>query len=111
LWDPLKGVQLRQVKTSERVANWHTLTYLVIDAASFLAICTTQNGYLCVWDFAASLTHPDRDNDDSFLVFSKKLMSGSVEGLSFDHVNRVIGCCTSDNLVHCFGLESGRSSL
>lgn len=109
LWDPLQGKQLRQVTTTQRVANWHTLTYLTIDPSSSLAICSTQNGYLCIWDFAAALAQEDHDNDESFLVFAKKIMTGSVEGLAFDRNHRTIGCCSSDNLVHCFSIESTNS--
>lgn len=70
--------------TPKSLFGWFTLTYMKVDENNKLIICTTQNGYLVIWN-------DEQINENQLPILCKKIHFGSLEGLAYDkQVHRVV---------------------
>ena len=83
--------------------GWHTLTYLALHpsepsvtmSSRLLLTCTTQNGYVIVWDVYSSGR-----------VACGRIHCGSIEGLTWNKSTGSLATVGADCVVHLFELHS-----
>jgi len=93
IYDGETFLLLKIVNTYD-IYGWHTLTYMCINSEKDLLICSTQNGYVVMWDL---ITHEK--------IFEKKLHGGSIEGLVLDEKQEHLYTVGSDCVVNAFSIS------
>jgi len=83
--------QLLKVVNTYDIYGWHTLTYMCINSEKDLLICSTQNGYVVMWDLSSYKK-----------VYEEKLHDGSIEGLVLDMKQEHLYTVGSDCAVNAF---------
>lgn len=99
--------KLIHILSTSDLYGWHTLTYLTLHLSTcasssssltppnnFLLTCTTQNGYVVVWDVMSS----ER-------VACGRIHCGSVEGLALNPTTGSLATVGADCVVHLFELD------
>lgn len=87
--------ELLHIVNTYNIYGWHTLTYLCIDNIKDRLICSTQNGYLSIWNLK---TYE--------VVYQEKLHGGSIEGMVLDSEQKFIYTVGSDCVVNRFTFVS-----
>ena len=76
------------------IRGWYTLTYLSLDPIMHFCLCSTQNGFIVLWDILTG----------SKLAWWK-MHCGSVEGLVWDKDFHKFATVGSDCVVNVFTVE------
>lgn len=83
--------EMVHVLSIPEIRGWYTLTYLSLDPVRNHCLCSTQNGFIVLWDVLKG----DR-------LACWKMHSGSVEGLVWDKEFRQFATVSSDCVVNLF---------
>ena len=77
------------------IDGWYTLTYLAINPVKNLILCSTQNGFLIIWD-----------SSTMECILSRRMHTGSIEGLTWDSTFETFATIGSDCVVDVFQLHN-----
>lgn len=78
----------------DKLSGWFTLTYLSLNPTSQQCLCSTQNGYLALWDCTTGE-----------LITCRKMHCGSIEGLAWSDDFKEFGTVSSDCVVNVFEVD------
>eukprot|EP00794_Sanderia_malayensis_P000281 gene281-906_t len=85
---------IRVIQTRDMIYGWYTLTYLCINTFRNWILCSSQNGFIIIWDLVTS----------DFLV-CERLHCGSIEGLALNSSMTSFATIGSDCVANIFKLE------
>lgn len=94
LYNPLKEFSKIGEITTLGLDEWHTLTYLSLEDNGTRIACSTQHGYLCIWDLTLFKVP----------LFAKKVQHGGIEGLKWR--GNIIATCSSDCTIVIFQINN-----
>lgn len=94
--------QVIHILSTKDLYGWHTLTYLTLhhvtpateSCGTLKLTCTTQNGYVVVWDVGKGAR-----------MACGQIHLGSVEGLAWNKTTGTLATVGSDCVVHLFQLN------
>ena len=81
--------ELLHILNTSEIHGWYTFSYLSINPLLSAVLCSSQNGYLVMWDL-----------DSLNLLFCKKLHCGSIEGLEWSKISHNFASVGSDCIVN-----------
>ena len=87
--------ELLNILQTDKIHGWYTLTYLSINTSKDWLLCSTQNGYLILWDLATK-----------HCMFCNKLHCGSIEGLEWNDSFQNFASIGSDCIANIFSICS-----
>lgn len=90
-----KAFKLLKVLRTDDIHGWYTLTYLAINPSTDWLLCSTQNGFLILWDMITMEG-----------IFCKKLHCGSIEGLEWNESLESFASIGSDCIVNIFSVKN-----
>lgn len=86
---------LLHILKTQHIHGWYTLTYLAINPVKNWILCSTQNGYIIIWDSVSSLS-----------LCCEKVHCGSIEGLEWNKSFETFASVGSDCAVNLFSASS-----
>ena len=87
--------ELIKVLDTKEIYGWYTLTYMSINPKQNWILCSTQNGYLILWDIASGKC-----------LLHKRMHCGSIEGLSWNDDFRWFATVGSDCVVNMLSVSN-----
>ena len=86
--------ELIHVLSVPDIRGWYTLTYLALDPIRQQCLCSTQNGFIVLWDVLTGKK-----------LAWRKMHSGSIEGLVWDKEFQHFATVSSDCVVNVFAVS------
>ena len=89
-----KSFDIIRILSTYDLHGWHTLTYLTLHPSTsphLLLTCTTQNGYVVVWNVRSG-----------YRVTCGRIHCGSVEGLAWNKSTGSLATVGADCITHLF---------